>query len=107
MPARVDVFFSRSPVFRLGPNAVSGGAKVVAWYPDERPVRSGWGWGQGYLKDGLAALETSLGKGKVFLFGPEITFRGGTHGTFPFLFNGIYYSTARSVDMAQARRTNR
>ncbi|HSL20006.1 MAG TPA: M14 metallopeptidase family protein [Vicinamibacterales bacterium] len=104
MPDQVDVFFNRSPVFRLAPTATSRDVKVVAWYSAEAPVRSGWGWGQGYLKDGAAALEIPLGKGKVFLFGPEITFRGGTHATFPFLFNGIYYGAARSVEVPQAGR---
>jgi hypothetical protein len=33
-----------------------------------------------------------MGKGHLFLFGPEITFRGQPHGTFKFLFNGIYLS---------------
>jgi hypothetical protein len=28
------------------------------------------------------------------MFGPEITFRAQPHGTFKFLFNGIYYSSA-------------
>ena len=37
-----------------------------------------------------------VGKGKVFLFGPEITFRAQPHGTFKFLFNGIYYGPAVS-----------
>ena len=31
-----------------------------------------------------------MGKGKLYLFGPEITFRAQPHGTFKFLFNGIY-----------------
>jgi hypothetical protein len=35
-----------------------------------------------------------MGKGNMLLFGPEITFRGQPHGTFKFLFNSIYYSTA-------------
>ena len=35
----------------------------------------------------------AYGKGKVYLFGPEITFRGQPHGTFKFLFNGIYAPT--------------
>jgi hypothetical protein len=30
----------------------------------------------------------------VYLFGPEITFRGQPHGTFKFLFNGIYAPTS-------------
>jgi len=41
-----------------------------------------------------AAVEAALGKGKVFLFGPEITFRAQPHGTFKFLFNSIFYGTA-------------
>ena len=32
--------------------------------------------------------------GKVFLLGPEITFRAQPHGTFKFLFNSIYYGTS-------------
>jgi hypothetical protein len=28
----------------------------------------------------------------MFLFGPEITFRAQPHGTFKFLFNGLYLS---------------
>ena len=30
--------------------------------------------------------------GRVVLFGPEIVWRGQPHGTFKFLFNGIYYA---------------
>jgi hypothetical protein len=104
MPAKVDVFFSRSPVFRLRADAIDKGTKVVAWYPSATPVRSGWGWGQGHLQGGLAAVEASLGKGKVFLFCPEITFRAEPHATFPLLFNGIYYGAAESVNVAQAGR---
>jgi hypothetical protein len=31
----------------------------------------------------------------VLLFGPEIYFRSQPHGTFPLLFNGIYYGQER------------
>ena len=63
----------------------------------DEPLRSGWAWGQHYLEGGLAGIEASLGKGKVFLFGPEITFRYQPHGTFKFLFNGIYYGSSTPV----------
>ena len=46
--------------------------------------------GNGVEKSASEAIEASYGKGKVYLFGPEITFRGQPHGTFKFLFNGIY-----------------
>ena len=35
-------------------------------------------------------IDAPVGKGRLFLFTPEITFRGQPHGTFKFLFNGIY-----------------
>ncbi len=90
----VDVFFENSPVLELAPNASLKGVRPVAWFDDKAPLRSGWAWGQHYLEGGTAVAEASVGKGKVFLFGPEITFRAQPHGTFKFLFNGIYYGTA-------------
>ncbi len=102
MPEQVDVFYDNNPVFRLEPDATIKGAHVVAWFAGDRPLRSGWAWGQNYLKGGVVALEASLGKGKVFLFTPEITFRGQPHGTFKFLFNGIYYGSAQAVSLGRA-----
>ena len=47
--------------------------------------------------------EAVVGRGKVFLFGPEITFRGQPHGTFKFLFNGIYYGSATPVNLGATK----
>jgi hypothetical protein len=94
MDKKVDVFFDNSPVLELAPNASLVGVKPVAWFDSKQPLRSGWAWGQHYLEGGTAAVEARLGRGRVFLFGPEITFRAQPHGTFKFLFNGIYYGTA-------------
>ena len=90
----VDVLFENSPVLELAPDASLKGVRPVAWFGDQAPLRSGWAWGQHYLRGGAAAVEARLGKGKVFLFGPEITFRAQPHGTFKFLFNSIYYGAA-------------
>jgi hypothetical protein len=90
LPSKLDVFFDNSPVFRLKPDAALKGTKAVAWFDSPTPLRSGWAWGQNYLEGGAAVVESTYGKGKVYLFGPEITFRGQPHGTFKFLFNGIY-----------------
>jgi hypothetical protein len=88
----VDVFFDDSPAFTLGPNAIANGVSTVAWYESDSPLRSGWAWGQSYLKGSAAVVDAPLGKGRILLFGPEITFRAQSHGTFKFLFNGIYYA---------------
>jgi hypothetical protein len=92
---QVDVFYDNSPVLSLKPDAAMRGLKPIAWFDTKAPLRSGWAWGQHYLEGGVAAVEASLGKGKVLLFGPEITFRAQPHGTFKFLFNSIYYAGAQ------------
>jgi Zinc carboxypeptidase len=104
MPKQVDVMFDNSPVLHLAPDASLRGVRPVAWFDNKAPLRSGWAWGQHYLEGGLAGVEATLGKGRVFLFGPEITFRYQPHGTFKFLFNGIYYGTSTPVGTA-ARET--
>ena len=86
----VDVLFDNSPVFELKPGAGLRGVTPVAWFPTATPLRSGWAWGQHYLEGGVAVAEAKLGQGRLMLFGPEITFRAQPHGTFKFLFNGIY-----------------
>jgi len=96
---RLDVFFDNSPVLRLKPEASLKGVKPVAWFDNDSPLRSGWALGQKYLQDGVAVIDATVGKGKLFLFGPEITFRGQPHASFKFLFNGIYYGRSEVVTM--------
>jgi hypothetical protein len=105
MPKEVDVMFDNSPVLHLSPDATLRGVRPVAWFNGKEPLRSGWAWGQHYLEGGLAGVEAAVGKGKLFLFGPEITFRYQPHGTFKFLFNGIYYGTATPVGTAGRETT--
>ena len=89
MDSVADVMFDDSPVFGLPPNAAAQGVRPIAWYASDKPLRSGWAWGQTYLEGGIAAVEAKVGKGKLLLFGPEIAFRAQPHGTFKLLFNGI------------------
>ena len=73
--------------------------KAVAWFDSRTPLRSGWAWGQHYLEGAAGVVESAVGPGKLFLYGPEVTFRAQPHGTSKLLFNGIYYGPARSVKM--------
>jgi hypothetical protein len=92
----IDVFFNNSPVFRLAPNAATRGVRPVMWFDSVAPLRSGWAWGQNYLDGGTAAFEATLGEGRVYAFGPEITFRAQPHATFKFLFNGIHQASRKA-----------
>lgn len=52
MKERVDVFFNNSPLFRLLPEADKKGVTPVAWFDSDKPLRSGWAWGQDRLYGG-------------------------------------------------------
>lgn len=91
LPGQADVYFDNSPVFHLSSEAVAKGQLTpLAWFPNNKPLRSGWAWGEAYLQDGVAAFEAKVGQGKLYAFGPEITFRAQSHGTFKWLFNQLY-----------------
>ncbi len=95
MPDHADVVFDNSPVFRLAPDAAQRHTAAVAWYGSRRVLESGWAWGQQYLDGGAAVVESSIGKGRVVMYGPEVLFRGQPHGTFKLFFNGVAMEGAR------------
>ena len=91
MKERTDVFFDNSPVWKLGSDAKARGVTPIAWFDSPAPLRSGWAWGQAFLDKGVIAVDAQVGKGRVFLYGPEILMRAQPRGTFKFLFNAIYW----------------
>jgi len=99
MPGRADFFFDNSPVMKLLPAASIEGVEPVAWFDSPESLRSGWALGQRFLDGGVAAAAATVGKGHLYLFGPEITFRAQPHGTFKLLFNSIYLGTAELRDL--------
>ncbi|MGW8264885.1 MAG: M14 family metallopeptidase [Longimicrobiales bacterium] len=90
LPEELDIFFNNSPVMRMEPAVAKRSVTPVAWFDSDRPLRSGWAWGQHRLKGGVAVAEARIGEGHLYLFGAEIANRGQPHGTFTFLFNGIF-----------------
>jgi len=89
MPPRPAVMFDNSPVMKLGPDAAAKGVRPLAVFDTPTPLRSGWAWGQELLKDGVAMAEATIGKGTVWLFGPEILFRSQAHGTYKLFLNAL------------------
>ena len=97
MPARPIVMFDNSPVMKLGPDAAAKGVRALATFDTEMPLKSGWAWGQNYLKGGVAMAEAKVGQGSLYLFGPEILFRAQPHGTFKLLLNALSQGFDRPV----------
>jgi hypothetical protein len=99
MPDKVDVFYDSSPVFKMSPDANQKKTNSVGWFAGTEVLDSGWAWGQQYLNGGTAVAEATMGEGKVVLLGPEVAFRAQPHGTFKFLFNGLYYGSAKPTEL--------
>ncbi len=73
---RTDFFFNNSPVFSIRPEGRLAGVRPVAWFDGPSPLRSGWAWGQGYLDQAAAVIDAPVGRGRLFLYGPEHSFPG-------------------------------
>lgn len=92
LPETVNVYYYNSPSFRIAPGAK--GVRAVSSFPSGNTLRSGWALGQERLDKSASILDVDLGRGKVFLMGPEVAQRAQAHGTYKFLFNSLYYGPA-------------
>jgi len=96
MPEEAPAMFNRSPAFTILPSFEGEkGPAVIAKYPKESLLVSGFLMGEKYLQNKASAVEVPLGKGKVILLGFGVQNRAQPHGTFKLLFNSLYYSSAR------------
>jgi hypothetical protein len=94
LPAKVDLFYDSSPVFKL----TGGTGTAPISFLGTNLLHSGWAWHQEKLAGSAAVLDLPVGQGRVFLFGPEVALRAQTQGAFKLLFNAIYYGAAQAPD---------
>ncbi len=96
MPKEAAAFFAESPTFDVLPAFTEKEPPaVVARYPAENLMLSGWMVGEKYLYNKAAAVEIPLGKGKIILLGMSVHHRGQTKGTFKLLFNAIFLAVVK------------
>ncbi len=62
---------------------------VVARYRTMDPLLSGWAIGEQYLAGKAAVLCAHVGKGRVLLYGADVTYRGQPLGTCKLFFQGV------------------
>jgi hypothetical protein len=97
MPTTTDVMFVDNGAFATARNIGTRAAPVViARYPDEPLLRSGWITGEDRLRGSAAVIEAPAGRGRVILHTFRVQHRGQTWGTFRLLFNSIFYGAAVS-----------
>ncbi|RKY84011.1 hypothetical protein DRQ09_09215 [candidate division KSB1 bacterium] len=98
MPKEAAGFFSYSPVFNIIPSfSKEMKPEVIARYPKENLLMSGWIYGDRFIRRKPAIVEVPYRKGKIILIGFKVQNRGQPHGTFKLLFNALYYGTVESV----------
>ncbi|MDH7575158.1 MAG: M14 family metallopeptidase [Candidatus Saccharicenans sp.] len=87
----VGAVFSQSLAFETWTPPVDWDRKVVAYYPEDGILMSGWLLGEDYLARKAAVVDTRLKKGHIALIGIRAQHRAQSHGTYKFLLNAIFY----------------
>jgi hypothetical protein len=94
MAAETFGFYNNSPFFALVEGFASQRTTVVARYPNDQVVASGWLRGEELMTGRAAVVSVEMNPGRIVLFGLRPQHRAQTHATFPMLFNALYLSTA-------------
>src|SRR5690349_21011658 len=94
MPKETIAWAEDSPVFEVtnDPNASvpASNVHVIASYPvDKDPLLSGWLLGGDLIKGKAAAVEVTMGNGRVILFGFRPQYRAQSLATYPLFFNAL------------------
>ena len=86
------IYFARSPAFGTRVPDARFDRRVVARYPanDKDVLISGYLKGAEHLEKRAAAVEFSVGRGRVVLIGFRAQHRAQPHRTFKLLFNALY-----------------
>jgi hypothetical protein len=90
-------FYNNSPFFSIVEGFESQRTTVVARYPNQDVVASGWLKGEELMAGRAAVVSIDMNPGRVVLFGLRPQHRAQTHATFPMLFNALYLSTVHST----------
>jgi len=91
MPGEAAAMFSRSMAFNTRVPPAEWDRKVVASYPEEDILLSGWLLGEEALARKAAVVDTKYKKGHIVLIGFRCQFRAQSHGTYKFLLNALLY----------------
>ncbi len=92
MPEQTAAMFSRSLAISTQiPQSGDWDRKVVASYPPEDILLSGWLLGEDVIARKAAVVDTQYKKGHIILIGIRCQHRAQSHGTYKFLFNAFLY----------------
>jgi hypothetical protein len=91
MPKEAAAMFVNSLAFSTSSPPFDWDRKVVAAYPEEEVLLSGWLLGEEYLTRKAAVVDTKFKDGRIILIGVRCQNRAQSHGTYKFLLNALLY----------------
>ncbi len=90
-------YFSWGRVFERIPDSLlkksnrqNAATKIIASYPDESLLLSGWMLGEKLIHNKAAIMDVQFGEGKIILFGFNVHNRAQAYATVKLLFNAMY-----------------
>jgi hypothetical protein len=94
MSDETDAMFINNGGYVTKPSFANITAGIVARYPQEPLLRSGWIIGDDKLRGTAAVLDVGMGRGRVIMHTFRVQSRAQPWGTFKLLFNSIFYGPA-------------
>jgi hypothetical protein len=91
MPAEAAAMFSRSLAMRTRVPSGEWDRTVVASYPKDDILLSGWLLGEDQIARKAAVVDVKHKKGHIVLIGFRCQHRAQSHGTYKFLLNALLY----------------
>jgi hypothetical protein len=94
MPQEAAAMFVNSLALDTFSPSYDWDRKVVAAYPEDEILMSGWLLGEEYLARKAAVVDTKWKDGRIILIGIRCQSRAQSHGTYKFLLNALLYPKA-------------
>jgi hypothetical protein len=91
MPKEAAAMFVNCPAFDTLMPPYDWDRKVVATYPEDNILMSGWLIGENMIARKAAVVDTKYKDGRIILIGIRCQNRAQTHGTYKFLLNALLY----------------
>jgi hypothetical protein len=91
MPKEAAAMFVNCPAFDTLMPPYEWDRKVVATYPEDSILMSGWLIGENMIARKAAVVDTKYKDGRIILIGIRCQNRAQTHGTYKFLLNALLY----------------
>jgi hypothetical protein len=91
MPKEAAIMFYRSMALSTRPPSVGWDRKVVARFPEDDMLLSGWLFGEDVIARKAAVVDIKQKKGHIILIGFPCQHRAQSHGTYKFLLNALLY----------------